>query len=222
MLLQFEFNVFIMVYMRFILLFSIFFGLSVNAQDINSVFISMPDSLSPILTKVNRQDFSDFLSSGMKAVIKNKFDGKSEMLKLTDDYLLLKTTSVSSEEMKLLPLNDSVNVVCVVNTYSGPAEDSKVSFYTTDWKELPLSDFIKLPDYKDFYKSQNDSINSVSIDDFTMDMPVMKANLSSNDNDIVFKITSFEAMDKETAEKLKPYMADSLNYKWVNGTFVKE
>lgn len=58
--------------MRFILLFSMLFGLSANAQtqDINSVFISMPDSLSPILTKVNRQDFADFLSSGMKAVVK--------------------------------------------------------------------------------------------------------------------------------------------------------
>ena len=124
--------------MRFVLLFSILLSLSVNAQDINSVFISMPDSLSPLLTKVNRQDFADFLSSGMKAVVKNRFEGKSEMLKLTDTYLKLKATSSSSEEMKLLPLNDSVNVVCVVKTYAGPAEDSSVSFYSTDWKELPL------------------------------------------------------------------------------------
>ena len=92
--------------MRLILLFSILLSLSANAQNINSVFVSMPDSLSPLLTKVNRQDFADFLSSGMKAVVKNRFGGQSEMLKLTDDYLKLKTTEASSEEMKLLPLND--------------------------------------------------------------------------------------------------------------------
>ena len=131
--------------MRFILLFSMLLGLSANAQtqDINSVFISMPDSLSPILTKVNRQDFADFLSSGMKAVVKNKFDGTSEMLKLTDDYLKLNTTSASSEEMKLLPLNDSVNVLCVVKTYSGPAEDSKVTFYSTKTDEEDMLKYVK-------------------------------------------------------------------------------
>ena len=137
--------------MRLILLFSILLSLSANAQNINSVFVSMPDSLSPLLTKVNRQDFADFLSSGMKAVVKNRFGGQSEMLKLTDDYLKLKTTEASSEEMKLLPLNDSVNVVCVVKTYNGPAEDSQVYFYSTDWKELPLCNFISLPGHEDFY-----------------------------------------------------------------------
>lgn len=210
--------------MRFILLFSMLFGLSANAQtqDINSVFISMPDSLSPILTKVNRQDFADFLSSGMKAVVKNKFDGTSEMLKLTDDYLKLNTTSASSEEMKLLPLNDSVNVLCVVKTYSGPAEDSKVTFYSTKWEELPLSKFISLPQHEDFYKLPAYSTATVSREEFLRDMYIMQAELSEKNNDIVFKCNTLMATDKETAEKLKPFTIDSLRYRWVNGVYVKE
>ena len=208
--------------MRFVLLFSILLSLSVNAQDINSVFISMPDSLSPLLTKVNRQDFADFLSSGMKAVVKNRFEGKSEMLKLTDTYLKLKTTSSSSEEMKLLPLNDSVNVVCVVKTYAGPAEDSSVSFYSTDWKKLPLRNFISLPEHEDFYKPSADSISVVTKEDFASDMYMMRAELSDKDNTIVFKCTSAETMGKESAEQVKPYTLDSLRYNWKNGKFVKE
>lgn len=208
--------------MRFVLLFSILLSLSVNAQDINSVFISMPDSLSPLLTKVNRQDFADFLSSGMKAVVKNRFEGKSEMLKLTDTYLKLKTTSSSSEEMKLLPLNDSVNVVCVVKTYAGPAEDSSVSFYSTDWKELPLRNFISLPEHEDFYKPSADSVSVVTKEDFASEMYMMKAELSDKDNTIVFKCTSSETMGKESAEQVKPYTLDSLRYNWKNGKFVKE
>lgn len=208
--------------MRFVLLFSILLSLSVKAQDINSVFVSMPDSLSPLLTKVNRQDFADFLSSGMQAVVKNRFEGKSEMLKLTDSYLMLKTTASSSEEMKLLPLNDSVNVVCVVRTYAGPAEDSNISFYSTDWKELPLVNFISLPQYKDFYKPSADSVSVVSTDDFVADMYLMKAELYEKDNSIVFKCTSAETMGKERAEQMKPYTLDSLRYNWKNGKFVKE
>ena len=208
--------------MRFVLLFSILLSLSVNAQDINSVFISMPDSLSPLLTKVNRQDFADFLSSGMKAVVKNRFEGKSEMLKLTDTYLKLKTTLSSSEEMKLLPLNDSVNVVCVVKTYAGPAEDSSVSFYSTDWKKLPLRNFISLPEHEDFYKPSADSVSVVTKEDFASEMYMMKAELSDKDNTIVFKCTSAETMGKESAEQVKPYALDSLRYNWKNGKFVKE
>ena len=208
--------------MRLILLFSILLSLSANAQNINSVFVSMPDSLSPLLTKVNRQDFADFLSSGMKAVVKNRFGGQSEMLKLTDDYLKLKTTEASSEEMKLLPLNDSVNVVCVVKTYNGPAEDSQVYFYSTDWKELPLRNFISLPRHEDFYKSSNDSVSTVSREDFANEMYIMKAELSDKDNSIVFKCNTLEAMGKESADIMKPYTVDSLKFNWNAGKYVKE
>lgn len=208
--------------MRIIILLFTFLALSVNAQDINSVFISMPDSLSPLLTKVNRQDFADFLSSGMKAVVKNRFGGKSEMVKLTDDYLKLNTTTSSSEEMKLLPLNDSVNVVCVVKTFKGPAEDSKILFYSTEWKELSLDDFISLPQHRDFYKPSNDSINVVSVEDFSDEMYIMKAELSEKDNNIVFKCNTLETMGKESADIMRPFTVDSLVYKWNNGKYVKE
>lgn len=35
-----------------------------------SLFVALPDSLSPLLTKVNRADFGDFLASNMKAEVK--------------------------------------------------------------------------------------------------------------------------------------------------------
>ena len=99
-------------------------SMSLQAQDLKSLYIALPDSLSPLLTKVNREDFGDFLASNMKAEVKNRFGQTSEMLKLTDDYLLVHVSKSSREEMKLLPLNDSVKVVCVVRTYCGPVPDS--------------------------------------------------------------------------------------------------
>ena len=112
-------------------------SVSMQAQDLKSLYIALPDSLSPLLTKVNREDFGDFLASNMKAEVKNRFGQTSEMLKLTDDYLLVRISKSSKEEMKLLPLNDSVKVVCVVRTYEGPVADSDIRFYDTAWKELP-------------------------------------------------------------------------------------
>ena len=44
--------------------------------------------------------------------------------------------------MKLLSINDSTKVICVVATVCAPACDSHVKFYTTDWKELVASSYL--------------------------------------------------------------------------------
>lgn len=199
--------------MRLLFLIMMLFSMSLGAQNINSAFVSMPDSLSPLLTKVNRQDFADFLASDMKAVVKNKFGGESEMLKLTEDYLYLKTTDSSSEEMKMLPLNDSVNIICVVKTYLGPVEDSDVKFYNTEWKELPADKYISLPVLSDFYVNGNDSLGSFK------DMFLYKAELSEKDNTMRFVFRSLNVTDKETSEKFSDNVKKTLEYSWINGHY---
>ncbi len=58
-------------------------GLSLYAQDMKTLFIAMPDSVAPLLTKVNREDCVDFLASNMKAEVKNRFGKVSELKRLT-------------------------------------------------------------------------------------------------------------------------------------------
>ena len=116
---------------------------SAFAQDMKSVFISMPDSIAPLLTKVNKEDCVDFLVYDMKAEVKNRFGGVTELKVLTDDYLFLQTTANSSMEMKLLPVNDSTKVVCMIKTVCSSACDSEVHFYSSDWKQkLMTTDYL--------------------------------------------------------------------------------
>ena len=63
-------------------------GAAGRAQDLKTLFVALPDSLSPLLTEVNRADFGDFLESGMKAEVKNRFGNMSEMTKLTSDLFV--------------------------------------------------------------------------------------------------------------------------------------
>lgn len=131
---------------RLLLICLMFCSLMVQAQDLKSLFVAMPDSLSPLWTEVNRADFGDFLASNMKARVRNRFGNFSEMLKLTDDYLLMQSTSVSTMEMKLLPVNDSVNIICMVQTYQAPVADSRISFTIRHGKNflfLSLYSFLK-------------------------------------------------------------------------------
>ena len=126
---------------------SVLCGISASAQDMKSVFIAMPDSITPLLTKVNKEDCVDFLDSNMKAEVKNRFDGTAEMKVLTDDYTLIQTSEVGTLEMKLLPVNDSTKVVCMVKTVCASACDSEIRFYTSDWKqELDKKEYLQWPD----------------------------------------------------------------------------
>ena len=185
---------------------------SLQAQDMKSLFIAMPDSLAPLLTKVNKEDFGDFLASNMKAEVKN-----SEMLKLTADYLNLKMSESSEVQMKLLPVNDSVKVVCVVHTYKGPAADSSIRFYSTQWEELPLSSYLTLPKEDAFYKAPVAEADQETYYNLRKqaDMYLFVAKLSEKDNTLLYSYTTPDYLDKETAEKLKPFLnAEPLKYIW--------
>ena len=65
----------------------LFTFVSSQAQEAKTLFINVPDSLCPLLTKVNREDCIDFLSSKMKAQVENRFGQKSEMTDLSKDYI---------------------------------------------------------------------------------------------------------------------------------------
>lgn len=75
----------------------------------------------------------------------------------------MKSTSASTLELKLLPLNDSVKVICAVSTYFAPAGDSRIAFYDTNWKELPCRNFIQLPQEGDFYVVPQSDIQADSL-----------------------------------------------------------
>ena len=207
---------------KILLLISLLLPSLMQSQNIKDVFINMPDSMCLLLTKNNRADFADFLESNMRAQVKNKFENMSEMKTLTKDYLLLETTSASTLQMKLLPVNDSVNVICAVETYNGPASDSHISFYSTDWKDLPMSDFITLPSVDVFLKvSDTIDIEKRNLALKKADMSLIKADLSPDSQTLIFTYTTIDYLDKDSSEELCSFLkTDPVVYEWRNGHFI--
>ena len=89
------------------------------------VFASAPDSVFPMLTRNNRLDCIDFIENKMPARVKNRLDDVVELLSLNEHYLCLRTSERSQVEMRLL----SDSLLCLVNTYEGPAPDSHIRFF---------------------------------------------------------------------------------------------
>ena len=195
--------------------------MSVWAQNMKSVFVSMPDSIAPLFTKVNKEDCIDFLDSGMKAVVTNRFGKKSEMKVLSDDYVLVQSTGSSTLEMKLLPLNDSIKVVCMVKTVCASACDSEIHFYTSDWnKELAVTDFLVMPDIDMFFLSSDSAFDDYDLIRKKVDMHLMKASLSKDDASLTFIYTTPDYLNKDDREKLLPYLRkEPIVLKWQDGKF---
>lgn len=202
----------------------VFIGMgALKAQEAKTCFKNMPDSLCPLLSAVNRADFIDFLESKMKAEVTNNFGGKSEMTELSPDYIRVQMTPQSTWQMKLLPVNDSTKVICTVSTVCAPACDSHINFYTTDWKELPAASYLPaLPAMDDFILQAPDTVDVYEYQAARRqaDMLLVKTDLSAKDAALTFTFTTPDYMEKEAAEKLKPFIRRPIAYTWNQGRFI--
>ena len=207
---------------RILLIVLIFFcAMPMIAQDMKSVFIAMPDSIAPLLTQVNKEDCVDFLDSNMKAEVTTRFGGTAEMKVLTEDYVFLQTTPSSTLEMKLLPVNDSTKVVCMVKTVCASACDSEIHFYTSDWKgKMAVGDFLQKPEQEAFYLP-NDSVTEESVlIRKKADMHLMKASLSKEDASLTFIYTTPDYLNKEDKKQMLRYLnPNPVVFQWKDGKF---
>ncbi|MBF0728093.1 DUF3256 family protein [Bacteroides acidifaciens] len=197
---------------------------SLHAQEAKTLFVNMPDSLSPLLTKVNRADCVDFLESKMKALVENRFGKKSEMTELGKDYIRMQISPQTTWQMKVLVLNDTTNIICTISTACAPACDSSIRFYTTDWKLLAESQFITLPTMNDFLNTPDSTSTSIYAFDEARrpaDILLMKADFNKENTDLTVTLTTPDYMSKETAEKLKTFLCRPIVYRWEHGAFIK-
>ena len=204
-----------------LIVLTFFCAMPIVAQDMKSVFIAMPDSIAPLLTQVNKEDCVDFLDSNMKAEVTTRFGGTAEMKVLTEDYVFLQTTPSSTLEMKLLPVNDSTKVVCMVKTVCASACDSEIHFYTSDWKgKMAVGDFLQKPEQEAFYLP-NDSVTEESVlIRKKADMHLMKASLSKEDASLTFIYTTPDYLNKEDKKQMLRYLnPNPVVFQWKDGKF---
>lgn len=195
--------------------------LPLKAQDMAAVFIAMPDEYVPQLEDAWRKDLVDLYRSNEKAQLKNNMNGYSTLEKLTDNYLLLQSTERTTIEMKLLPLVNNTYVICQIVTVKGPVADSRVSFFSPDWKPLDAADMLT-PVTADWFIREDADKSSVAYIESTsrLDMDLFRFQLSPDDYTLTQTYTTPEYLDKETQKKLKPFLKDTPKvFTWKKSSF---
>lgn len=201
-----------------LLLFILCCGQWGMAQNIRSLFLDMPETFTPLLTSVNKADFIDFLDSKMKAKIMNKFNKTSEMKILSDSYILIQMSENTTWQMKVLPTSNSF-VIAIIKTVKGPAADSSISFYSSDWKELSVSSFYEQPSIASFLKDEKASFK-LNNDLQALDMSLIRLDFNADNNELIASLSTIDYLNKETREKVEPYFNKELVLSWEGGKYL--
>lgn len=157
---------------------------SVTAQSltpIRDVFVAMPDSIHPLVTKNNRLDLIDFIDNNMEAKVRNRMDTYVTLEQLTPEYLRFRTSNRGLMEMRSFTWqpNDTTfqQVVAVVQTVQGgfgenAVRHSNIRFITPDWQPIP-DVTVAMPQLSGYF--------SGTLTDSTLIEPALHARLSLTD-----------------------------------------
>ena len=193
---------------------------SVGAEDLRTLFVNMPDSILPTLTKSERMDFLDYMDSGMKARVRNKLGGESVMTALSDNSLTVMTSQSGRMEMVLFPRRNGTNLICIIRTVSARYDDSRLAFYDTDWTPVDANSLIELPQFDDYLTKaalKNDSL------DVLRKMSLLRLqSAKAIGNTLEFRYTSLDYIGEDADRYKSWFKADPIIYIWNGKRFKRK
>ena len=202
------------------LLFNVVVAGVVRAEDLRSLFINMPDSIMPALTKSERMDFLDYMDSNMKARVQNKLGGESEMVELKDNMLSVKTSQPGRLDMVLFNKKDGKSLICIIRTVTARYPDSRITFYTEDWKPVPLKGLIELPQFDDYLTKE--ALKADSLSYFKKQSMLRMQSIIPVDGALEFRYTSLDYIG-EDAERYKTWIKpEPIRYVWTGKRFKRK
>ena len=192
-------------------------------KTMREVWVTMPDSVIPYLNHNLRVELVDYWEMKADAKVKNRLDGDTKLVKMSDNYMELKLNESTDASIRLLSTGDSTYIICMVKTFKAPAEESSVMFFSSDWK--PLGKNFGLPTNngsdktKEMFTEVRDTMTTELYDRlYGMIEPVMlKAALSETDETIVFEL-SLPFLTKDEKEEVSLILRQR-KFKWDGKTF---
>ncbi|MBR1484749.1 MAG: DUF3256 family protein [Prevotella sp.] len=118
--------------------------LQLHAQQftVRQAFVEMPDTLLPYLSNSNRLDLLDYLDAKMKAEVDNELEGRTTLVSMGEDSLVLHLNDLHQLTLYVLdvaePIDSSLQVIAAAHTYrlSTGEEDHTLCFYSRKWVPL--------------------------------------------------------------------------------------
>lgn len=208
-----------------IIIFLIIYLLPANfmfAQEMRKIFGDMPSDLFLLADSIQKQDLMDLFLEGQNPYIKNNFNDTVSLKDFSDDYLLL-SIGQSTTEIILLPLVNDSKIICLIKTVCSPVCDSKIYFYTTEWKSLDSGLFINPVDYTEFLIKNIDTTDIEFVNASRMlDMNLMSFSYDKTKGVLNQNYETPKYLSLNDYKKIKPFLReDPVTFSWVKTSFRK-
>lgn len=185
---------------------------SAVADDMRTLFINMPDTIMPALTRSERMDFLDYMDSGMRARVRNKLGGESVMTAFSDRSLTIMMSQSGRMEMTLFPRKKGGSLICVIKTVTARFDDSHIAFYNEDWTPVDGKAILELPQFDDFLTKE--ALKNDSLDYLRKQSILRLQSATATDNGLEFRYTSLDDLGQD-AERYKAWFKpEPLRYTW--------
>ena len=189
-----------------VILFACLLSVYSFAQNMFTVFAEMPRELNILVDSIQRQDLMDLYKNGSPAKVKDRLNETVTLSSFNEDYLELHSGNFSAQIALLKLINDS-KIICLIQTVCAPVCDSKLSFYTSEWKILDTADFVQPVEVSWFLKDDVDKNNQDFIHAIkSLDMNLMQYRFDSETLSLSQIFTTPQYLSKGDKEAVEPFL----------------
>lgn len=208
----------------FTVLCALVVALAVQAKSLRELWVSMPDSLVPVLTQNMRVEFTELQDMKVKAEVTTSLGDTSVMDTLTNDFMQIRLSRVCTLQLKKLPQTGGDSIICMVRTLAAPEKESEVMFFDQQWQQLEMTHCFDGENIQGVCESLLQRPDTMSVSRFEelkamIEPRIMSALLMQHENAIVFRLALplLSVEDKKLINAIKVQR----KFKW-NGKIFKE
>ena len=188
--------------------------------DARTVFKSLQAPSIEILSKTSRLDMLDYWDVDSVYKASNAMEGLSWLIDLTDTYLKVQITKVSTLEIKILPYKKE-QIVMTVYTVGAEtqASDSQINFYDAFLTELETDKYFDDPELKDFFEIPKGSITNMKEIKQMIPFPTVAYSASPDNDNLTAILTVKEFINEDDWNIIKLFLKPSITLEWKKDKF---
>ena len=190
-------------------------ALAADADTMGELFVRENNGLLNSLSVETREELCDNYKNHDTGMVVNNFnDTTSRILMMTDNEMLVATSSSARVHFKLLLTPGKKDtLIMAVETFLIPVPDSRITFYNTQWKAQLTSKYFKMPALADFVlpampRPLRDELNG------SVDINTVELQLAGNILTARLHLDRF--MDKAQYARFAPWLRRELRYQVKN------
>lgn len=188
--------------------------ITMMAQQVCKMWVNMPTSVAGALEKSGRQELLDLKQMKKAATIAGPLGERCSIDTLTADFLSVRMNEVYTLQMKMLPTSSGDSLLCLVQTYAGPQPESRIAFYSPDWKALSMPQMHLDVDLQRPDTMSEDDFNKLQA---LFDPKLVSFSLSPSSAELVVALSPAAISEEEKANIKRLKLQNKLN--WNGKTF---